>query len=186
MHPFPVVLVSGASSNHRALVLREGSDAGEFTNQLWGTNLAKAWRAPVLVVAPKTATLPAADITSLYLPGLLVATVAAAEKLRDPLIEELPARIEGQPTSVLNAQFTIHRFREEGSDTLRVPGGAVLLLHAADFYKQDNPPDVQLFWLHDGNFPRVLLCTERFVERVWHAKLSGLTFTHLGCAKTDA
>lgn len=185
MHPFPVFAVSGSSNDHRALVLRENCDAGVFTNQQWGKKLTPIWRTPDFVAAPKTEALPAASITSAYLPGLLVATAEAATKVRDPMIEELPARIEGRPATVMNAQFTIHRFREEGADALRVPG-AVLLLRSADFFAEDIPAGVHLFWLHDGNFPRFLLCTERFVRQVRQAKLSGLTFTQLGYAKTDA
>ena len=186
MTPFPIYSVSGYSNGHRALVLRDGERAGSFCDQPWGSRLSANWNTPDLIAASPSAELPAADLASIYLPGLLVATEAAATKLRDSLVEELPVRVQGQPALILNPQFTIRRFREKGSNALRIPSGAVLLLHAADFYEEDIPSHIQLFWLHDGNFPRFLLCTEAFMEKVGEAKLSGLTFTRLGYARADA
>jgi hypothetical protein len=174
--------VSGASNSHQTLVLRDAGDALNFTSSAWGTELLPTWPKYHLLVAAGTRHLPASDLTSIYLPGLLVAGERATVALKHDLIESLPVEINGSAASVLNPQFTIHRFREQGATFLRV-GSAVLLLQAANFYLEDLAPDPTVFWFHDGNFPRFLLCTERFVQQVRAARLSGLTFKVLGTAQ---
>ena len=167
-------------------MLRVSAESGTFTNQQWGTKLAPMWQEPEIVAIAKTMKLPKADVTAIYLPGLLVATKAAALALEEEMIELLPAKVDRGAARIVNPLFTIHRFREEGASFLRVPSGAVILLNGADFYAEDIPAAPSLFWLHDGNFPRFLLCTAEFVARVAKAGITGLTFTELGHATTDA
>ena len=167
-------------------MLRASSDSGAFTNQSWGTRLAPNWKEPDIVAAAETRILPRAGVQAIYLPGLLVATEAAAVALQHEMIELLPAKVENEAARIINPVFTIHRFREEGASFLRVPSGAVLFLNAANFYAEDIAAAPGIFWLHDGNFPRFLLCTAPFVARVAEAGITGLTFTPLGHATTDA
>jgi hypothetical protein len=186
MTKLDIFSVSGSSNSHQALVLRRSSHAGAFTNQPWGRRLTPTWRKPELVAAAKTKTLPRADVGAIYLPGLLVATEAAAVVLENEEIEFLPATVGSEEARIINPLFTIHRFREAGANFTRVPSGAILFLESADFFAQDIPVSPSLFWLHDGNFPRFLLCTASFVAQVAQAGISGLTFKALGHATTDA
>ena len=186
MPPLAIYSVSGSSNSHQSLVLRVSDESGKFTSQQWGTELTPTWQEPEIVAIPETRKFPKADVCSIYLPGLLVATEAAALTLGEEMIELLPAKVDRAAAKIVNPLSTIHRFREHGAIFLRVPSGAVILLNRADFYAEDIPAAPSLFWLHDGNFPRFLLCTAKFISRTAKAGITGLTFTELGYATTDA
>lgn len=177
--------VSGASSAHQALVLPNSDRALQLTSRAWGTKLLPTWRKAELVVAPRTERLATADISSLYLPGILVANKRASLVLQHSLIEFLPVAVNGSPAAILNPQFTVHRFRDAGAKVVRA-AATILAIQAADLYLEDIPPQPAAFWLHDGNFPRFLFCTEPFVQQVRAARLSGLTFVPIGRAAGDA
>lgn len=185
MAPTPIYLVSGSSNSHRSYVLSDPSNVQQYTEQPWGHPVAHSWVPPELALLEQTPALPEADFTSFYLPGLLIASKSAATSVAYQDLELLPVRAETGERVLLNPQLTLTRFREEGSNVIRVPSGAIILMQSADFYAEDVPPEPRLFWFHDGNFPRFLLCNEQFRSRIRSAKLGGLTFTPLGHARTD-
>lgn len=175
--------VSGSSNSHRSLVLRDGSHALALVEAPWGTSLATSWEPPKLVAAEKTESLPEADFSAIYVPGLLLTSRTKASAISFPELECLPASVEAEERVLLNPLITLRRFREEGADFIRVQSGAILLLSSANFYASDIPTHPALFWFHDGNAPRFLLCNEAFHLRLAALGASGLSFQRLGHAQ---
>lgn len=181
----PIYLVSGSSNSHRSYVLSDASNVQQYTEQPWGHPVAHSWVPPELALLEQTRALPEADFTSFYLPGLLVASKSAAAAVAYQELELLPVRAETGERVLLNPRLTLTRFHEKSANVIRVPSGAIIFMESADFYAEDVPLEARLFWFHDGNFPRFLLCNEPFRSRVHSAKLEGLTFTLLGHARAD-
>ena len=175
--------VSGSSNSHRAFVLRDGSRSLALVNAPWGTSLASSWTPPKFVSVEETISRPEADFSAVYVPGLLLTSPDRAAAISFPELECLPARVETKAKVVLNPLVTLTRFREEGADFVRVPSGAILVLSSAEFYADDIPTHAALFWLHDGNAPRFLLCNEAFRSRCAPLGFSGISFQRLGHAR---
>jgi hypothetical protein len=175
--------VSGSSNHHRSLVLRDGARSLALVEASWGTPLSASWAPPEFVAVEKTVSLPEADFSAVYVPGLLLTSPSKASAISFPELECLPAHVGAEGRVLLNPLITLRRFREEGADFLRVPSGAILLLSSADFYADDIPAYPALFWFHDGNAPRFLLCNEAFRSRSAALGASGLSFQRLGYAQ---
>jgi hypothetical protein len=144
-----------------------------------------SWTEYQLTGYPSDGKLPESDITAVYLPGLLAATERATRMLSDDHLELLPVVVDGSPRSMMNSQLTVRRCREDGAEFIRA-GNAVIVLRKADFFAEDVPVEPSLFWFHDGNTPRYLLCNEAFVERYDATSLTGLEFSRLGAATRNA
>lgn len=175
--------VSGGSNSHRTLVLRDEGACASIVNSQWGRSLAASWLSPELMVVDGTAHQPEADFSSLYLPGLLLSNRKASDSIKCPELERLPVRLGSEERVLLNPLITITRFREAGADFVRVADGAIILLSSADFYAEDIPGHSALFWFHDGNAPRSLLCNQQFVSEMKSMGASGLAFRKLGNAR---
>lgn len=175
--------VSGSSNNHRSLVLRDEVHSRALVEELWGTSLATSWQAPEFVAVERTISLPEADFSAIYVPGLLLTSPSKASAISFPELECLPARVGAEERGLLNPLITLRRFREKGADFVRVQSGAILLLSSANFYARDIPAHPALFWFHDGNAPRFLLCNEAFRSCLVALTASGLSFQRLGHAQ---
>ena len=180
--PRSIYSVSGASNDHRAYALKDGSLSLTLLNQPWGTSLVESWNTPELIATDETASLPASEFCSVYVPGLLIATAETCDTVATFNFERLPAIVEGNAQVFLNPLVTVRRIREEKSHVVRIPSGAILMINSANFYASDIPETSSLCWFHDGNFPRFLLANEPFKRRVEACGHSGLSFRHLGVA----
>jgi hypothetical protein len=183
MHPNAIYSVSGSSNRHRALALREGSRSLALVQAKWGTSLIASWEIPEFVAFEKTAALPEADFSSVYVQGLLLTSHSKAVAIAFPELECLPARLEAEERVLLNPLISLTRFYEDGADFIRVPSGAIIVLSSADFYATDIPAHAALFWFHDGNAPRFLLCNEAFRQILIGLGVSGISLQRLGCAR---
>jgi len=176
-----VYIVTSSSNRNRTYLLKDDSSVLSFTHQAWGKPLQASWSTPELFAHDKT--LEDSDFASCYSGSTVVAKRSACAVIQFSGLELLQVRIGAETRYVLNSQITLMRIRPEGVEIAQVPSGAIILMNKADFYVNDVPREPCLFWFHDGNFPRFLLCNAEFRSLVERAQLSGLSFKVLGRAR---
>jgi hypothetical protein len=179
----PVYAVSGSSNDHRAYVLADEDKALGLVDKPWGQRMAAKWTVPDIIAVEETAALPDADIHSVCVPNLLLAKKAPAHLVSPFEVELLPAKVGTEERYFLNFLVTLRRFRKDDAEVVRVPSGAILMMHKANFYAEDIPAEPRAFWFHDGNAPRFLLCNDEFKRALSSARCSGLSFQQLGHAQ---
>jgi hypothetical protein len=184
MNATSVYDVSGSDDTYRCYLLHDDSNVAAVTERAWGTMLASTWKPPKLTIFSESCRKPDANFRSLYVPGLLIAQKSATDIIQVPDLELLPVIVGDEERFLLNPLITLHRFQEQGARMWRLPTGLIIQIDTANFYAEDVPMAPRMFWLHDGRFPRFLLCNEPFRALVQSAQLTGLSFKLLGQALT--